>query len=86
MVPAPVSFDAKYIGKAHLEIKGRIIRVQNPFHRIRVLLVLSPAMRGGARNRNRTIERNAVRAIDYDYEHEHEQSEGHVRIYYFINS
>jgi hypothetical protein len=51
----------------------------------RVVLVLSPAMRGGARNRNRTIKRNAARAIDddYDYEHEHEQSETQVKIFNF---
>jgi hypothetical protein len=39
----------------------------------------------GARNRNRTIERNVGPEIDYDYahEHEHEQPEIHITIGYF---
>ena len=51
----------------------------------RIVLVLSPAMRGGARNRNRTVTRNAAQEIDYDYDyaHEHEQPELPVTICYF---
>ena len=37
----------------------------------------------GARNRNRTIERNAAPEIDYT-EHEHEQPEIRITICYFI--
>jgi hypothetical protein len=50
----------------------------------RIVLVLSPAMRGGARNRNRTIKRNAARSIDYEHEHEHEQPKIHVTMSYFM--
>jgi hypothetical protein len=51
----------------------------------RVVLVLSPAMRGGARNRNPIVTKSAARAIDYDYDyaHEHERPEIPVTICYF---
>jgi hypothetical protein len=47
----------------------------------RIVLVLSRAMRGGARNR--TVTRNAAQEIEYDYAHEHEQPELPVTIGYF---
>jgi hypothetical protein len=54
-----------------------------------LVLVLSPAVRVGARNHNRTIERDAAQAIDYDYahehEHEHDQSEIHLTMCYFTD-
>jgi hypothetical protein len=41
------------------------------------VLVLRPALRGGARNRNLTIEIKAAQEVDNDYapEHDHEQAE-----------
>ena len=46
------------------------------------MLVLSPALRDGARNRNQTLERNTAQEIDYDYAHEHEQPEIYITIRY----
>jgi hypothetical protein len=45
-----------------------------------VVLVLSPALRDGARNRNRAVERAASKEVDYDYEHEHEHGKLEIPI------
>jgi len=44
------------------------------------VFVLRPALRGGARDRNHTIERKAAQEVDNDYAHEHDHEQAEVNM------